>query len=169
MEALQHAGAVGVCAGVAVVRRASGKERHDDALKSRGILEQECVPCSRRLKGGETQCLYCQIKRLLLSPARSLLPFTQQNKKAPGCWAFEGWIKLQGEGVTAPPALLSRRLHPHLESPQFRQVRQPSIMIAAFTLHLRHSSELTGNSLLPPSSPVLAAYSAFFSSRIFFW
>jgi len=35
-------------------------------------------------------------------------------------------------------------LYPHLESPQFKQVKQPSIWIAAFVLHFVHNDAPSG-------------------------
>ncbi len=50
-----------------------------------------------------------------------------------------------GYGHHAPMECASTR-HPHLESPQLRQVMQPSSWMTAFVLHFAHSVEDAGNS-----------------------
>ena len=83
-----------------------------------------------------------------------------------GTWA----TCLPGRPVPSrSPAL--RRLKPHLESPQFRQVMQPSIMTTAAVLHLAHSCAPSGKWDLAKASVCLAraSNSARFSSTSFCW
>src|SRR5207237_307214 len=60
--------------------------------------------------------------------------------------------------------------HPHLLSPQFKHVMQPSIMMTAALLHLAHICAPSGNTLLAIASCCLlrASNSAFFYSINFF-
>jgi hypothetical protein len=65
------------------------------------------------------------------------------------------------------PSFLPLFLHqPHFESPQFKQVMQPSIMITAAVLHLAQSCAPSGKCVFAKASVCLAraSYSARFSS-----
>ncbi len=71
--------------------------------------------------------------------------------------------------VTATAArapFASGAVHPHFESPQFRQVLQPSIMTTAAVLHFAHSCAPSGKCDLEKASVCLvrASNSARFSS-----
>jgi len=54
--------------------------------------------------------------------------------------------------------------HPHLLSPQFKQVIHPSINTIALVLHLLHKTAFSGNAC-PSDSPCAASNSLRFSSR----
>jgi hypothetical protein len=76
-------------------------------------------------------------------------------------------VESVGLVVCLPLAPSPQLLHqPHFESPQFKQVMQPSIMITAAVLHLAQSCAPSGKCVFAKASVCLAraSYSARFSS-----
>ena len=79
----------------------------------------------------------------------------------------------RGPGFSRLSASIASRgvAQPHLESPQLRQVMQPSIMTTAAVLQRAHSCAPSGKWVLAKASVCLAraSYSARFSSTSFCW
>src|SRR5581483_12229304 len=99
------------------------------------------------------------------------LALDRASRRAAGLWRALSREKTSDpvEGIVLPQAV--RPVQPHLDSPQFRQVMQPSIITTAAVEHLAHSCAPSGKCDFENASVCLAraSNSARFSSTSFCW
>lgn len=135
-------------------------------------LETELKPCaaaspasvasnSRPSSGSVEARIDVMARDFIAAPANLLCGVSRRVLRSPaartaGVTGHDAISKKRARTHLSPPLLVSAvrgvglvsQLNsldqPHFESPQFRQVMQPSIMTTAAVLHLRHSCAPTG-------------------------